>query len=215
MKKKIALLMAAVMLFGVTVGATIAWLTSLSATVTNTMTVGDVKITLDETDVDLGGVQDSSSRVTENRYKLYPGKSYTKDPVIHVDEESEDCFVFVKVVNALTDIEDAGPVTIKSQMTDNGWFELYDENGKVENVYYYEGALADSTGKVVVGGEQKDIPVFQSFTVDSSVEGTELATYEGETITIKAYAVQAEGFNSPQEAWAASPTNWIDPVVNP
>ena len=51
-KKTIALLMVVVMLFGVTVGGTIAWLTASTSKVENTFTVGNINIQLDETNVD-------------------------------------------------------------------------------------------------------------------------------------------------------------------
>ena len=214
-KRTIALLMAVVMLFGATVGTTIAWLTSLSATVTNTMTVGDVEITLDETDVDLGGQPDASStsRVIENDYKLYPGKTYIKDPVVHVDAASENCFVFVKIENGLVlngvTIEAAtgeveGYETIAEQMEDNGWLPV--EAGS--NVYYYAGDKADPTDGFVTGGE--DLTVFENFAISKNVNGETLATYEDKTITIKAYAIQAEGFEDALDAWANAPTDWED-----
>ena len=54
MKKKIiTLAIATVMLITVTVGATIAWLTAESKEVTNTFTVGNIKILLNEADVNI------------------------------------------------------------------------------------------------------------------------------------------------------------------
>ena len=46
----------AALLVCVTVGATVAYLTSTTGPVTNTFTVGKVAITLDEADVDVDGV---------------------------------------------------------------------------------------------------------------------------------------------------------------
>ena len=52
MKKKIALLMACVMAFGIAVGGTLAWLTDTTGEVKNTFTDSDINITLTETDTD-------------------------------------------------------------------------------------------------------------------------------------------------------------------
>ncbi|MBQ5326849.1 MAG: hypothetical protein J6K80_06565, partial [Oscillospiraceae bacterium] len=99
MKKKIALLMAMVMLFGMTVAGTLAWLQAETDPVVNTFTVGNINITLDEADVD---DTDEDGDVTErdkaNEYKMIPGQTYTKDPIVTVKADSEDCYLFVKVI---------------------------------------------------------------------------------------------------------------------
>ena len=87
----------AALLVCVTVGATVAYLTS-EKTVTNTFTVGKVAITMDETAVNTDGTALANTpRRTTNTYHLLPGKTYTKDPQIHVTAGSEDCYLFVKV----------------------------------------------------------------------------------------------------------------------
>lgn len=74
-----------------------AYLTSTDE-VKNTFTVGQVKIKLDEAKVDENGKPvEGAARVAENSYKLLPGHTYTKDPTIHVDAASEDCFIRAKV----------------------------------------------------------------------------------------------------------------------
>ena len=114
MKKKIiALVMASVMLVVVTVGATVAWLTAESEEVTNTFVVGNIKILLNEADVNrndadseynefvydnsLGMDYEAADRVQENVYELTPGSTYFKDPKVTVLAGSERCYVFVKV----------------------------------------------------------------------------------------------------------------------
>ena len=99
MKKKIALLMAAVMLFGVTVGATIAYLTSTTQIATNTFTSGDIKIILNEEDVDESETTvynhegKTKPRDIANEYKLYPGDEHVKDPMVSVRTDSEESYV--------------------------------------------------------------------------------------------------------------------------
>jgi predicted ribosomally synthesized peptide with SipW-like signal peptide len=106
-KKVVALLLCAVLLVVGSVTGTMAYLTSQDS-VTNTFTVGKVAITLDEALVDEYGKPmrvDSGSkvyvtlvadadRVDANTYKLIPSNTYVKDPTIHVDPNSESCFVF-------------------------------------------------------------------------------------------------------------------------
>ena len=151
-KRTIALLMAVVMLFGITVGSTIAWLTAESETVQNTFVVGDINIRLNEAKVseklyddnsNVTGVEynefyyeDNSSsegyeyaqRVEENTYKLTPGSRYFKDPKVTVLYGSEKCFVFVKV----TELYNENNV-IEYNINDFYWRPL----DGVDNVYYY------------------------------------------------------------------------------
>ena len=109
MKKSKAILMVvcAMLLVAASVMGTLAYLTS-QASVTNTFSVGKVAIKLDEADVDEYGtiLKDPDSmmplpRVTKNEYKLIPGHTYTKDPTIHVQPQSENCWVFVRIENGL------------------------------------------------------------------------------------------------------------------
>ena len=182
--KALLLTLCAALLVCATVLATMAFLTD-TATVTNTFTVGNVGITLDEARVDLYGEADGTERVTENAYKLIPGKTYTKDPTIHVATGSEDCWLFVKLENGLVDI--TGATTIEAQMTAEGWTVIDD----TKNIYAYQSiASADA-----------DIVVFNTFTLakDAAVED-----YETAEIVVTAYAVQADGFTSAADAWAAA-----------
>ena len=74
-----ALLLVAAGVFG-----TLAYLTGTD-TVNNTITVGNVKITLDEAKVTTDGTPvEGADRVKANEYHLLPGHTYTKDPTVTV-----------------------------------------------------------------------------------------------------------------------------------
>lgn len=90
--KALLLTLCAVLLVAASVLGTMAYLTSTD-TVTNTFTVGKVKITLDETDV----TNPNGPRVKANSYKLMPGTTYTKDPTVTVKAGSEESYVRMKV----------------------------------------------------------------------------------------------------------------------
>lgn len=185
--KALLLALCAVLLVAASVMGTMAYLTS-SDTVTNTFTVGKVAITLDEAKVDEMGtaVVDKDGnpvgRVTQNSYKLLPGHEYKKDPTVHVSADSEDCYLFVKVTNPLTGIEDS-TATIASQMTAEGWAVVDATNG----IYVYGTATAPT---VVKKGENH--VVFEKIKVKGDV--TDLSTYNEMQITVVAYAVQKDGF---------------------
>lgn len=188
MKKKIlAACLVVCLLATAVIGTTLAYFTDTKE-VTNTFSSGNVTITLDEAPVDENGKEITGARVTANEYKLYPGKAYDKDPTITVAAGSEDCYLFVRVVNGLADLEAAGDTTIAKQMENKGW-DLVDGE---TNVYMQSG---------IYSADQKAV-VFETFTIDTAETATTLA--EAESVVITAYAVQAEGFGSAQAAWDAT-----------
>ena len=83
--KVVVVLLALVLLIGCAAGGTIAWLMTNTGDVTNTFSASNIQISLDET--------------TGDTYKLIPGKTYAKDPVLTVKGTTDvDCWLFFKVV---------------------------------------------------------------------------------------------------------------------
>ena len=190
--KALILTLCAVLLVAASVLGTMAYLTS-TASVENTFTVGSVAITLDETDVDNSTAD--ANRDQANSYKLMPGHTYTKDPIVHVDSTSENCYLFVKVANEITAIE--GETTVAAQMTAKGWVAV----DGVTGVYVYTQSNAPA---VVAGGS--NVTVFDNFTISGTVDNATLATYNNKTITVTAYAIQADGFEgkTASQIWNAA-----------
>lgn len=192
MKKKLMSVLAIVLVIAMSVAGTYAYLTSQDKVV-NTFTVGNVKITMDETDVDDSTA--GADRDTDNAYKLLPGHTYTKDPIIHVDAASENCYLFVKVENEIAAIEGANNVA--SQMTANGWVAVEGET----DVYAY------TVNKALTAVEAgANVNVFGTLTIADTVTNTVLAGYADKTITVTAYAIQADGFDGKTAAdiWTAA-----------
>ena len=190
--KALLLSLCAVLLVAASVLGTMAYLTSTDE-VKNTFTVGSVAITLDETDVDNSTT--GADRDRANSYKLLPGHTYTKDPIVHVNSTSENCYLFVKVANEITAIEDGTKVA--AQMTAKGWVAV---NG-APDVYVYTQSNAPA---VVAGGS--NVTVFDNFTISGTVDNATLATYNNKTITVTAYAIQADGFEgkTASQIWTAA-----------
>ena len=187
-KKALLMTLCAVMLVAASVMGTMAYLTSTTDVVKNTFTVGNVVITLDEAKVNTdGSVVEGAARVTENEYHLLPGHTYTKDPIVHVDAKSEECYLFVKVTNEIAAIEAA--TTVADQMKANGWTAVQGQDG----VYAYN--------TTVKGGA--NVPVFGTVKVLETVDNTTLAAYADKTITVVACAVQADGLTQAQALEAA------------
>lgn len=191
--KVLGLAVGAVALVGASVMGTMAYLTSQDEVV-NTFTVGNVAITLDEADVDNSTA--GADRDQANSYKLMPGHSYTKDPIVHVASTSEDCYLFVKVTDEIVDIE--GEKKVATQMTEKGWVVVDSNKG----IYVY---TTDKSNPAIVKAGN-DVPVFDNFTVAGTVDNTTLATYENKTITVTAYAIQADGFEgkTASEIWTTA-----------
>ena len=186
MKKTLTIILAFVLVIAMSVAGTVAYLTSQDS-VTNTFTVGKVAITLDEAKVDANGAAlTPEERVKANSYKLIPGHAYTKDPIIHVDANSEKCWLFVKVENGISEIEDSAN-TIAAQLAANGWSAVTG----ADDVYAYEQSVAGGT----------DVPVFGSFKIAGNAA---VADYANAKVVVTAYAVQADGFEDAAAAWTAS-----------
>lgn len=135
-KKTAALILSVSLLLGATLGGTLAWLTDKTEEVTNTFTVSNVGLELTET--------------TEG-YKMIPGLTIAKDPLVTVTAGSEDCWVFLKVME--TENLDS---FIEYKIDSNNWTPLTGENGDVvDDVYYIK--VTDITSarniKVLAGGE--------------------------------------------------------------
>ena len=190
--KAVLLSLCAVLLVAASVFGTYAYLTSTTEKVTNTFTVGNVKITLDEAKVTELGVKDGETRVKENAYKLLPGHEYVKDPTIHVDKDSEACWLFVRITNDIAAIEDAA--TIADQLTAKGWTPVEGQTG----IYAYQTTVGGT-------GSQVDVVVFETFKIKGDVANEALAAYKDKTITVQAYAIQADGFDTAAAALAAAP----------
>ena len=192
MKKTLTVLLALVLVIAMSVAGTMAYLTS-QASVTNTFTVGNVAITLDEAKVNEYGVATDDPRTNANEYRLIPGHSYTKDPIIHVAANSEACYLFVKVEDGLADIE--ADTTIAAQLAANNWKAV----DGVANVYVY-AVDTDAKTAVTRSADVTNVPVFGSFTLKSDAV---VSNYKNASIVVTAYAIQADGFadKTPAVIW--------------
>lgn len=204
MKKRISIAVSvvalALLLIAGTVAVTVAYLTS-TETVTNTFTVGKVAITLKESKLNADGTTvDTSVKVNANTYHLLPGKTYAKDPVVTVVAKSENCYVFIKVVNQIAGVEVAAEDgnTIAEQLEANGWKAVAGETG----VYVYNGANATNN---IVAKRDADLPlkVIDTVTIKDDATNENLTAVAGNTVVITAYAIQSEGLADVAAAWKA------------
>lgn len=199
-----------------TVMITTAFLTS-SAAVSNVFTIGKVNITMDESKVDENGeyTDGGVTRVDTNTYKLVPGKTYIKDPVIHVDNESIGSYLFVLVRNDIESIEDNTAddetLTIAEQLAAKGWAKY--TPASTGWVYVYVGVgnvpagdadkkLTDPHTFEAVAAEVSpgDYKLFDNFTLADNADVSKMGAAK---VTLTAVAIQGDEFeNNIDAAWA-------------
>lgn len=187
MKKSIAVLVAVLLVVGIAIGGTMAWLTDETDDIINTFTVGDIEIELDESDdLDL---------------QMIPGWTITKDPVVTVAANSEPCWLFVKVEKS-TNFNDFMNYTIAT-----GWELVPGET----DVYYRE-----ITEPKKVPAEGLPVLLDNKVNVNNTVTKdmmNGLTEMNYPTLTFTAYAIQLYQDNNVKftvnEAWAKVPTTTL------
>ena len=209
MKKKILVACLCVALAVLTIaGTTLAYLTA-NDQVVNTFTVGNVQIKLDEAKANADGtLVANADRVNANSYKLIPGHTYNKDPMVTVLKGSESCYVKMTVTFSKAAELDAIFAPNGADMT--SIFKGYDSTnwiykGNTEDTgndtrtyeFWYKETVAAPTADIALDA------LFDSITVPGNINNNQLATIEGMTITVNAYAIQADGFDNAADAWAA------------
>ena len=215
-RKSIAVVIASMLAFTMIAGATLAYLQAESKEVTNTFTVGDIKIELKEHDAKAdGSLYADAEHEVESRtgIKLTPGTTVAKDPFVRVKAKSEDCYVYVYVDNYLFTSATADAVIVTPIINTTYWEQIGDpktvaasgNNPKyTRTLYRYKGG--NSSGIVSYSEtDQKLENVFSNVTISADLTNTtEINTYlNGKTIVLKAFAYQADG-RTEAEATAAA-----------
>lgn len=206
--KALLLTLCAVLLVAASVMGTMAYLTSTDK-VENTFTVGNVAIKLDEAKVDTDGTPVTpAERVKANSYKLLPGHTYNKDPMVTVLSGSEASYIKMTVTFSKASALDAIFASTGADLT--SIFNGYDSAN-----WIYKGNTKDTGAdtrtyefwyKETVGAPNADVALdalFDSITVPGTITNKQLETIKGMTITVNAYAIQADGFAKAEAAWAA------------
>ena len=185
----LVLVLALTLIVGVAGGATFAWLTAKSDTVTNTFTYGDINITLAES--------------TGSDYKIIPGVDIGKDPLVTVKAGSEACWLFVKVdeENWPEFVDGEGENAVRKVNYDiaDGWTKG-DGTNIPANVYYREVAASKANQEFPVLKDNK-------ITVSDTLTKIDISRISTTTpkLSITAYAIQKDGMDTAAKAWAAIP----------
>ena len=205
-RKVLVLALCAVLLVSATIMGTMAYLTSTDS-VQNTFTVGNVSIKLDEAKANPDGtLVDGAERVKANSYKLLPGHTYNKDPMVTVLKDSESAYVKMTVtftksseLDAIFTPDGANMLSIFKGYDSTNWIS----KGNTENIenntrtyeFWYKEAVAAPDDDVALDA------LFDQIVVPGTITNAQLATINDMTITVNAYAIQADGFSDAADAW--------------
>lgn len=215
MKKKITALCLCVALLAIAVvGASLAYFTDTKSA-TNTFTMGNVAIKLDETNVN----DPNGARVTSNAYNVYPGAVVTKDPIVHnVGANAAYIRATVNVSNWMNlvsayypDFEETFPndgykaaLNLLVGKLGDGWSVVGVEAGDTftigqfdaKFILKYEGTLAANADTTAM---------FQTVTIPTGIDNANADSFK--EVKVVAQAIQADGFDTWEDAFAAYDAN--------
>ena len=201
MRKKSLVSMVAAMglVAAIGVGATLAFLSAETKTLTNTFTFTDqgIDLRLDEAKVgngeatnDRNEYEASDKDRTQDYGKVLPGATLPKDPMVTVEANSINCYVFASITDPTTD-----DVTIVDLNTTD-WQEITAIDGYTitpaanTKYYVYKGALATN---MIVPTSSADRPLGKLFEhvkiadVPKAAQGASLGN-----LVIKSAAIQSD-----------------------
>ena len=207
-KRFVAILLCVTLVALAAIGATFAYLTD-TKTVNNTFTMGNVAIKLDETNVN----DPTGDRVTSNTYNVYPGAVVKKDPIVHnTGKNAAYIRATINVENWMNNCAAYYPefgiaypsagyeqsLLLLVDALGNGWSIVGVETGKpfelgnfsAKFILKYDGTLASGADTTAM---------FNNVKVPAGIKnGNDFGA-----ITVVAQAIQADGFDTWEAAFAA------------
>lgn len=212
MKKKSILMAAiAVMLVAVlVVGGTLAYFTDTKSA-TNTFTMGNVKITLDETDV----TNPETRTAKGNTYNVYPGQTVKKDPIVHnTGKNAAYIRATVNVSNWMNlvsafypDFKETFPndgykaaLNLLVGELGEGWSVVDVVAGDTFTVGQFDAKfILKYDGKLAAGADTT--AMFQNVLVPAGLDNANASTFS--SVKVVAQAIQADGFGTWEAAFNA------------
>lgn len=207
-KRFVAILLCVTLVALAAIGATFAYLTD-TKTVNNTFTMGNVAIKLDETNVN----DPTGDRVTSNEYNVYPGAVVKKDPIVHnTGKNAAYIRATINVENWMNNCAAYYPefgiaypsagyeqsLLLLVDALGEGWSIVGVETGKpfelgnfsAKFILKYDGTLASGADTTAM---------FNQVKVPAGIKnGNDFGA-----ITVVAQAIQADGFDTWEAAFAA------------
>lgn len=212
-KKIVAGIMATALAVTAATGFTLAYFTDYTQTDSNTVTMGHVDISLEETSTAdeasgvLAGdaVYDNDDFIGFDYDNVMPGDVYSKEPVITVEPDSQDCYVRALVTLKTTDSDADGVITAADllgylDIDENDWFIGTLTGPAADGTYsvyvYYDGILA------------ADDTVTLFTTVSFPWELNNNNTDDEYLVSVKAEAIQAQNVDPILDAGTGMISGW-------
>ena len=196
----------------IAIGATLAYFSD-SKTATNTFTMGDVKIKLDETDIK----NPEGDRVSQNEYEVYPGAEVKKDPIVH-NTGKNGAYIratvnvsdWMNLVGAYyPDFKETFPnegykaaLNLLVGELGKGWSVVDVEAGDVFTIGQFDAKFVLKYDSVLASGEDTTA-MFEKVIVPAGITNASANAKEFSEIKIVAQAMQADGFDTWEDAFAA------------
>lgn len=209
-KRFVAILLCVTLVALAAIGATFAYLTD-TKTVNNTFTMGNVAIKLDETNVN----DPTGARVTSNAYNVYPGAVVTKDPIVHnTGKNAAYIRATVNVSNWMnlcaayypeSGFEFTKPGYEKSLellvgTLGEGWSVVGVTRGDTFTLGQIDAKfILKYDGKLAAG--ENTTAMFQTVTIPAGIDNANTDSFK--EVKVVAQAIQADGFNTWEDAFAA------------
>lgn len=209
-KRFVAILLCVTLVVLAAIGATFAYLTD-TKTVDNTFTMGNVAIKLDETNVN----DPTGDRVTSNAYSVYPGAVVTKDPIVHnTGKNAAYIRATVNVSNWMNlcaayypDFKENFPsdgykaaLNLLVGELGEGWSVVGVEAGDTFTIGQFDAKfILKYDGKLAAGADTT--AMFQTVTIPAGIDNANTDSFK--EVKVVAQAIQADGFNTWEDAFAA------------
>ena len=211
MKKKLTLVVTCIVLVAaMVIGGTLAYFTD-SKTATNTFTMGNVNIKLDETDIK----NPEGDRVTSNAYDVYPGEVVTKDPIVHnTGKNGAYIRATVNVYNWMNlvaayypDFKETFPndgykaaLNLLVGELGEGWSVVDVVAGDTFTIGQFDAKFVLKYDGVLAAGANTTA-MFQTVTIPAGIDNANASSFQ--SVKVVAQAIQADGFDTWEAAFAA------------
>ncbi len=211
MKKKLTLVVTCIVLVAaMVIGGTLAYFTD-SKTATNTFTMGNVNIKLDETDIK----NPEGDRVTSNEYDVYPGQTVTKDPIVHnTGKNGAYIRATVNVYNWMNlvaayypDFKETFPndgykaaLNLLVGELGKGWSVVDVVAGDTFTIGQFDAKFVLKYDGVLDAGADTTA-MFQTVTIPAGIDNANASSFQ--SVKVVAQAIQADGFDTWEAAFAA------------
>lgn len=210
MKKKVISIALVIALIAVIAVGSFAYFTDTKSA-DNTFTMGNVKIKLDETNIN----DPDGDRVTANTYNVYPGAVVTKDPIVHnVGENAAYIRATVNVSNWMNLVAAYYPDFKATFPNDDykaalnllvgalgeGWSVVGVTAGDTFTIGQFDAKfILKYEGSLAAGADTT--AMFNTVTVPAGIDNANAHSFS--SVKVVAQAIQADGFDTWEAAFAA------------